>query len=39
MAGMEIQVHTILTSELAGPNSQVYAPATLVPDTYRIGDR
>lgn len=39
MAGMEIQVHTILTSERDGPNSQVNAPATLVPDTFWIGDR
>jgi hypothetical protein len=39
MSGMEVQVNTILTSELDGSNSQVYAPATLVPDTYWIGDR
>ena len=39
MAGMEVQDHTILTSELDDPNSQVHAPATLAPGTYWIGDR
>ena len=39
MAGMEVQVHTILTSELDGPINKVHSPATLAPSTYWIGDR
>lgn len=38
MAGMEIQAHTSLTSELDGLNSQAHAPATLAPSTDWIGD-
>jgi hypothetical protein len=38
MDGIEIQVNTILTSELDGLSSLAHAPATLAPNTCWIGD-